>query len=146
MRHISDRILGLAGLATAAVVVWQGEQIQESFIQDPLGPRAFPYVVAAVIVIASLAIILRPSSAPQWPRGKRLLAVAAAVIVLVAYAELLPRAGFVLSTALAAAFLSWQLGARPRSAVIAGVGISVGIYVLFQLVLGLSLARGPWGF
>jgi putative tricarboxylic transport membrane protein len=29
---------------------------------------------------------------------------------------------------------------------IAGIVISVGIYVIFHLVLGLSLAKGPWGF
>jgi len=54
--------------------------------------------------------------------------------------------GFLLATAVAAAFLSWRLGAAPLSAVAAGVAISVGIYVVFHLILGLSLARGPWGF
>ena len=27
-----------------------------------------------------------------------------------------------------------------------GIGTSVGIYVVFRLILGLSLARGPFGF
>ena len=54
--------------------------------------------------------------------------------------------GFVIATAFAAAFLSWRLGAGIIQAVIAGVAISVGIYVVFHLALGLSLARGPLGF
>ena len=41
--------------------------------------------------------------------------IAAAVIVLVAYAQLLPELGFVISTAVAAAFLSWRLGAGSTS-------------------------------
>ena len=54
--------------------------------------------------------------------------------------------GFVACTAVAASYLSWRLGSSPVSAIIAGVLIAVGIYVIFHLVLGLSLARGPWGF
>ena len=65
---------------------------------------------------------------------------------MVAYAELLPEIGFVIATAIAAAFLSWRLGAGPIQAVIAGIAISAGIYVIFHLILGLSLARGPFGF
>ena len=68
------------------------------------------------------------------------------MIVLVAYAQLLPVLGFLISTAVAAAFLSWRLGAGLIQAIIAGILISVGIYVVFHLILGLSLARGPFGF
>ena len=65
---------------------------------------------------------------------------------MVAYAMVLRELGFVVSTALASALLSWRLGATPVKAAIAGVSIAVGIYVCFHLILGLSLARGPWGF
>ena len=65
---------------------------------------------------------------------------------MVAYAYALPTAGFVVSTAVTAAYLSWRLGTPPLKAAIAGVVISVGIFVIFNLILGLSLARGPWGF
>ena len=58
----------------------------------------------------------------------------------------LPLAGFVIATAFAAAYLAWRLGSGPFEAVAVGIGTSVGIYVVFHLVLGLSLARGPWGF
>ena len=68
------------------------------------------------------------------------------VAVMIAYAYALPLIGFVVSTAFAAGFLSWRLGTPPIKAVIAGVTIAVGIYVVFHLILGLSLARGPWGF
>jgi putative tricarboxylic transport membrane protein len=65
---------------------------------------------------------------------------------MVAYTYALPVAGFVLSTAITSGILSWRLGAKPVAATIAGVSISGGIYVVFHLVLQLSLARGPWGF
>jgi putative tricarboxylic transport membrane protein len=65
---------------------------------------------------------------------------------MLAYTFLLEPLGFVLATALAASLLSWRLGAPLAIAGMSGVGIAVGIYVVFHLILGLSLARGPWGF
>jgi putative tricarboxylic transport membrane protein len=52
----------------------------------------------------------------------------------------------VLATAVATTFLVWRLGGTLRQSLIGGVVISVGIYALFQHVLGLNLAKGPWGF
>jgi putative tricarboxylic transport membrane protein len=66
--------------------------------------------------------------------------------VLILYAELLPVIGFVIATVFAAAYLSWRLGSSVIGALLTGLGTSVGIYVVFHLVLGLSLARGPFGF
>lgn len=146
MKNASDRAFGLAGLLLSALIFWRTALIQESFIQDPLGPKAFPYVIATVIAICSAIIIVQPDAEPHWPKAGRLLEIAMAVAVLIVYAEFLPIAGFVAATAVAAAYLSWRLGTPVLRAAVAGMVISVGIYVIFHLVLGLSLARGPWGF
>ena len=76
----------------------------------------------------------------------RLVEVFAAVVVMILYAEMLPVAGFVIATAFAAGYLAWRLGSHPIEAVAVGIGTSVGIYVIFHLLLGLSLAKGPFGF
>lgn len=143
---MSDRIFGLASLCLAALMAWGASVIEESFIQDPLGPQAFPLVIAAVLALTGIAMLLKPDPEPEWPQRAKLLRLVFAVAALVLYAELLPIIGFVISTAIVAAYLSWQLGASKRQAGIGGVSISVGIYVIFHLVLGLSLARGPLGF
>jgi putative tricarboxylic transport membrane protein len=65
---------------------------------------------------------------------------------MVAYALLLPVIGFVIATAVAAGFLTWRLGTSPLWSVAVGVLTSLGIYAVFHLILGLSLARGPLGF
>ncbi|SOD99651.1 tripartite tricarboxylate transporter TctB family protein [Caenispirillum bisanense] len=142
----SDRVFGLVGLALAGFYVWQATQIELGFSSDPLGPRSFPIIIGGVMALASVYPLVRPDPRPDWPAAGRLLEIALAVAVLVAYALALPQVGFVLATAVAAAILSWRLGSRPLGAVLAGIGISVGIYVVFHLILGLSLARGPWGF
>jgi putative tricarboxylic transport membrane protein len=143
---MSDRILGGACVLLAIFFIWAATQIPLSFISDPVGPRTFPIIIGVMVGLAGLVIILRPDPDPHWPAAGRLLEIAAAVIVLVVYAQLLPEMGFVFSTAIAAAFLSWRLGAAPIAAILAGISISVGIYGVFHLILGLSLARGPFGF
>lgn len=143
---MSDRIFGGVGLALAAFFVWQASLIELSFISDPVGPRTFPMIIGVVLGAASLVILLRPGPAPRWPRATRLLEIAVSVAVMVAYALLLPRIGFVTATAFAAAFLTWRLGTKPLWSLAVGALTSMGIYVVFHLVLGLSLARGPLGF
>lgn len=143
---MSDRIFGLVGLLLAAGFALAALSIEESFLSDAVGPKAFPLILAAMLALASLAIILKPDPEPHWPDMGRLVEIGAAVVMMLLYAELLPVAGFVAATAVAAGYLSWRLGSSPLGALATGIGTSVGIYVIFHLVLGLSLARGPWGF
>ena len=89
--------------------------------------------------------MLRPDTNPEWPTLGRFMEIVFAVVVLVGYALALPDVGFVVATAVASAILSWRLGTHPLAAVLAGVAIAVGIYVVFHLILGLSLAKGPLG-
>ena len=143
---MSDRIFGAFGLVLAIFYAWAASLIQESFLTDTVGPKAFPYIIAGVLALTSLAILVRPDPEPHWPAAGRLAEIAAAVVVMVLYAQTLKIAGFVIATSVASAYLSWRLGSRPVASVVTGIGIAVGIYVVFHLLLGLSLARGPLGF
>ena len=142
----SDRVFGLIGIAVAVFYAWQATTIQESFIQDPVGPKVFPYIIAVILGLTSFVFVLKPDPDPEWPKIGRFAEIGIATLVLVAYALFLPEVGFLVSTAIGAAFLSWRLGSKPFPALLAGAGISVLIYTVFHLVLGLSLAKGPWGF
>lgn len=143
---MSDRIFGGIGLMLAVFFAWQASIIEESFLSDAVGPKTFPYMIAAVMAAASLVFLARPDPEPVWPGLGRLIEIACAALVMLAYAQALPTLGFVIATALAAAYLTWRLGTSPVQSLVVGVGTSVGIYVIFHLVLGLSLARGPLGF
>ena len=143
---MTDRLFGLAALLLAGLMTWGASVIEESFIQDPLGPKAFPWVIAVVLAITGIYMIIKPDDDPEWPTRSKFLRIVWATVAMVLYAELLPIVGFVVTTAAAAAFLAWQLGATLRQAAIGGALISGGIYGIFLLVLGLSLARGPLGF
>lgn len=143
---MSDRIFGLFGLALAIFFAWAALQIEESFLSDEVGPKAFPLIIATILGISSIFIALKPDAEPEWPSLARLVEILAAIVVMILYAQFLPVAGFVIATAVAASYLTWRLGSLVLSSLLIGVLTSVGIYVIFHLVLGLSLARGPLGF
>ncbi len=143
---MSDRIFGVVGLVLALIYAWQASAIEESFLSDVVGPKAFPYIIAALLGLSSIFFLLKPDPEPAWPTWGRFAEILFAVLVFVAYTELLPVLGFVLATIFCAAYLSWRLGSTPLQAAITGLGSSVGIYIVFHLALGLALARGPWGF
>lgn len=143
---ISDRALGLVCLVLGVAYIWGATRIETGFIVDPLGPRMFPIIIGSVLVLGAAYVLLRPDPEPDWPAAARAFEIVGAVAILIVYALLLEDVGFVITTAVAAALLSWRLGSAAHWAAVTGIGISVGIYVIFHLVLGLSLARGPLGF
>jgi len=143
---MSDRLLGGAMLVLALAYIWAALEIKTGQILDPLGPRSFPVLVGSVLAVASLYPLLRPDPKPEWPSLARFLDIVAAVVVLGVYALILEPLGFLIATALAVVVMSWRLGARPAAAVVTGIGVSLLIYTVIHLILGLSLPYGPLGF
>jgi putative tricarboxylic transport membrane protein len=142
---MGDRTLGVVGLLLSAFYIWQATRIELSFITDPVGPRAFPILIGLMLAVASLVIVLRPDAAPAWPEAARLIEIGLAAAVMVAYTYALPAFGFIIATALASGYLCWRLGTAPVASALTGIGIALGIYLVFHSILGLSLARGPIG-
>ncbi|MGF1593857.1 MAG: tripartite tricarboxylate transporter TctB family protein [Kiloniellaceae bacterium] len=142
----SDRLLGAVGLTLGVAFIWGATLIETGFIVDPLGPRSFPIIIGSVLLLGSLYVLVRPDPEPAWPAMGRVFEILGALAVLIGYTYALEPLGFVVSTAVAAAILSWRLGSKPLWGAVSGLGISLGIYVIFHIILGLSLARGPWGF
>lgn len=143
---MSDRVLGFVGLALAAFYIWAATLIPESFAQDAIGASTFPIIIAVVMALASVYFVLKPDPEPRWPSFNRLAEIGFAMLVMFAYAWVLPVFGFVIATAIASAYLAWRLGSGPVEAVLCGVGTSLGLYVIFALIFGLTLAEGPLGF
>ncbi|MFK7879949.1 tripartite tricarboxylate transporter TctB family protein [Roseobacter sp.] len=142
----SDRIFGLVTLFVALAYIASATQIQTSFLSDPVGPKAFPIMIGAVAAICALVMILKPDPDPDWPVMRTWGALAIAVIVLICYAYALKPLGFVIPTAFAAGILSYQISPRPKPALASGIGLSVGLFILFKFVLGLGLVAFPKGW
>ncbi|MGB5068652.1 MAG: tripartite tricarboxylate transporter TctB family protein, partial [Albidovulum sp.] len=112
-------------------------------IFDKLGPKAFPIIVGTGMVLSAVMLVLRPDPEPGWPEAKTLLALLFSTIVLVGYAYTLKPLGFLLPTAIAAGVISYQISPRPLPAILTGLGLSFGLYVIFKYALGLSLFALP---
>jgi putative tricarboxylic transport membrane protein len=140
---MSDRIFGLVVVLVALAYIASATQIQTSFLSDPVGPKAFPILVGAVAALCGAIMILRPDEEPEWPELRTLGALLVSVIVLVAYAYLLKPLGFLIPTAIVAGVLSYQINPRFGPAVIAGAGLSVGLFTVFKFILGLGLIGLP---
>ena len=143
---MSDRIFGGVGLALAVFYLWAASIIPDSFMVDVIGPRTFPYIVGTILGICSLIFIFRPDPEPRWPILRDLAEIGFAAAVMFFYAWVLSDVGFIVSTVFATAYLTWRLGTGPLMSLVVGAFTAIGIYVVFHTILGLSLARGPWGF
>lgn len=138
-----DRIFGGVMMVLALGYILSATGIQTSFMTDPVGPRVFPYMVAAVVMICALAMMLRPDPDANWPGITMLGKLALATVVLIAYAYTIRPLGFILPTTVAAGIISYMISPRAVPAAMAGAGLGVGLYVLFKTILGLGLHALP---
>lgn len=141
----SDRFFGLVVLLAALAYIAGALQIQTSFLADPVGSKTFPILVGVIAVISGLVLMYKPDPDPDWPAAPTLGALAITVVVLVAYAFALKPLGFLLPTAVTAAILSYQISPRRGPALIAGIGLSIGLFIVFKFALGLGLFAFPKG-
>ena len=146
MSHKSDRIFGLVVIVVALAYIAGALQIQTSFLSDPVGSKTFPIIIASIVAICGGIMIFRPDEEPSWPAGRTLLSLAISVALLCGYSYALKPLGFIVPTAVAAGILSYQISPRPAFATLAGLGLSVGLFVLFKFILGLGLMAFPRGF
>ena len=117
--------------------------IQTSFMSDPVGPRLFPYLVAGVVMICALSMVLRPDPDAEWPGLAMFGKLALATVVLIAYAQTIRPLGFIMPTTIAAGIISYMISPRIVPAALSGLGLGIGLYVLFKTILGLGLHALP---
>jgi putative tricarboxylic transport membrane protein len=135
---MGDRIFGLVTVLGALAYIAGAFQIQTSFLIDPVGSKTFPIIIGCLMVICGVIMLLRPDADTDWPGTLGVLGLALSLVVLVSYAFSLRPLGFLMPTAVASAVLSYQIVPNPRNAVLTGLGLSVGLFVLFYYGLGLT--------
>ena len=138
---MSDRLTGAIFLAIA---IWYGytAQFYTQEFADPLGPSAFPQVLAVPFGLLSLYLLLRPDPDPEWGLGRRLARQAGAVLVLIVYSQVITLLGFMLSTAILGTLMAIFLGARLVPALLTGLALGVGFFFLFDGLFQLPLPSG----
>lgn len=139
---MTDRIAGALIVALATGYGLLAGTYRAGFT-DPLGPAAFPQMLALPLGLGGLYLLLRPGADPVWPRGRALGRQLVTLAMLVAYTQLLELLGFPLTTLLAVTLLARLLGAAWTAAALTGLLMGIVLYVLFDPLLGLPLPLGP---
>ena len=139
---MSDRLTGLLIAALAVWYGWTATGFEEAF-GDPVGPSAFPELLAVPMGLFALFLVVRPDPEPVWPHGAPLRRQIAMVAALLAYPFLLEPLGFPLATALGAAVMSLLLGGPRLGSAISAVAVAIGLFLAFDTVLGLHLPLLP---
>ncbi|MGR3539991.1 MAG: tripartite tricarboxylate transporter TctB family protein [Hasllibacter sp.] len=141
--RVSDRVFGLIVLLGSVAYFYAATQIRPGFGFDKMGPRAFPMGLGIAGALTGLVMVLRPDPEPGWPGPGALIQIAVATLVMLGFALALKEVGFLISGAVAAGILAWQIQPRPLAAVASGLALSVGLWLVFTYALGLNVPALP---
>lgn len=139
---MNDRILGLAALVLAAFMTAAGWGIEAPFAYEPVGPRAFPLLLALSIGLCGLWLVYKGGHGvhanPTGANGR----IAFMVVFAAAYAFLFQWLGFVIATALMTISVGRLFGGSWAKCAVGGVVMSLFFFVLFDKVLDVVLPGG----
>lgn len=151
---MADRIIFVCTLLLAGVYFWATAQIPSLELGDPLGPKAFPRMLGAGLLLAAVMLLLEilrdrkkpktadaKAAAPRWePHHWVIVAVSAWTSV---YVFAFERLGYMLATVI---FLLGLMAYFNRGRWLMNVTTAVLFVIIsyfsFTKLLGVSLARG----
>lgn len=134
-------LLVCAGLALMA---WP---YQAAFSYEPVGPRAFPLLMLALMGLALLYMVFRPTPIvhsdddPQLDR-ETLSKIGICVVLLLIFAGLFEPLGFILSSILIGIPMARLYGGRWWPSIVVTTLMSIGLYLLFDKLMDVPLPLG----
>lgn len=139
---MSDRILGITCLLVALLMAMTAQAYVAEISYEPVGPRAFPMLLAALLAAGGLWLLLKPSPGAERYAQVPLKLVGLTLGAVFAYAFAFEAIGFPLATALMAVPIGMAFGGKPLKCLAAGVVLGVGCYFLFDRLLDVVLPAG----
>ena len=126
-----------------AFVLVEASQLKMTSLGGGPGPGVFP--VALGVILLGIGARLAPAALRERSEFGHLRRVAVLIGALAAYAALLDRLGFVITTSATIVFLLVAFNPRRRLWLAAlGLAGSVGSYALFSSFLKVQLPPDPW--
>lgn len=139
---MNDRILGIGALVLSGVMFWQGIGLVAPFSYEPLGPRAFPFLIAAIIGLCGLWLVIKGGGQTEPNPPGANLRIGAMFLVVLGYALIYQSAGFIIATALMTSLVGKLFGGGWLKPIIGGVVSAVFFFYLFDRVLDVVLPLG----
>lgn len=149
---MSDRVLGAVCVVIACAMAWAAQGYAAEISYEPVGPRAFPMLLAVLMAIGGLWLVVKPwlrpgvdaAPGPGAPDATRApwTALSFVAATLIGFAMLFQWLGFTLATALMAIPVGIAFGGNWKQALAGGVGLGLGLYLLFDKLLDVVLPTG----
>lgn len=150
-RFHADHIVLVAALVLAAIYFYATEQFPVLEVGDPLGPKAFPRLLGAGLLIAAAMLFFEMRNARRLPENDEAEAetapaswglLAAVAVWTCVYFALFERLGYVLATTgYLLALMAYFNRGRWAANLFVSAGFSVLSYLMFNF-LGTSLPQG----
>jgi putative tricarboxylic transport membrane protein len=143
---MSDRILGAVCVVVAACMAWAAQDYVPAFSYEPVGPRAFPRLLAALMAIGGAWLVLKPSLVGNPLQGTPVKLIGLSAATVFVYALLFQVLGFTLATAVMAVPVGISFGGNWKQSLLGGIGLGLGFYLLFDKLLDVVLPTGILSF
>jgi putative tricarboxylic transport membrane protein len=143
---MSDRTLGVVCVVVAGAMAWAATGYNPPISYEPVGPKSFPLLLAALMACAGVWLVLKPTLTLASWKGTpwRLIGLCAGAVL--AYSALFEWLGFPLATALMTVPVGLAFGGDWKKTLLAGIVLGLTCYVLFDKVLDVVLPTGMLSF
>lgn len=148
---VFQRLFALAMLLVCLVLAIMAWPYQAAFSYEPVGPRAYPLLMLALLGVSFLYMLIRPTAIvhsedePQLDRPT-LNKIVICTLLLLVFAGLFEPLGFVLSAILIGIPMARLYGGRWLPSVVIITLMSIGLYWLFDRVMDVPLPLGLLDF
>jgi putative tricarboxylic transport membrane protein len=160
---VLERLPGVVALVLAATLAWFGRGLVPPFSYEPIGPRAFPMLLAAGLAINGLWMLFAPSRAakseakPDENAAEAIIhgrldegdggsffgrPVLITLVAILAYALFFEQLGFPVATALMTLVIGRIFGGSWLGGLAVGIGMGIGLHLLFDRLLDVTLPAG----
>lgn len=157
MALTKNKVTGLVALLVGVAYLIATFNLQESAVADPIGPRVFPFIIAAGLLIVGLMLVLKKEKLTAknraviftWATEKELvLNIAYTCVAGVVFGLILEPVGYLISTVLFMTAMMFITYGRSRTFFNIAIGLTFSLttYGLFFGLLDVSLPRGILAF
>ncbi len=150
----ADKIIGLIMLIFSLFIIEESMRMPNVAGNFEPGIRFLPFWLG--ILMACLSVLLmvnawrksaEATKKKLMPNRRALLSIVLIIVGLAVYVFLLETLGYLITTTLFNIFLlSVVMRAKWKMTLGVGIGTSVGLYVLFQILLEVNLPKNVFGF
>ncbi|MGV3726095.1 tripartite tricarboxylate transporter TctB family protein [Hydrogenophaga sp.] len=142
---MSDRALGAACVLASVAMAAAARDYSAAFSYEPLGPRAFPMLLAVGLGLCGLWMLWRPTQGAQAFKGIPWVPTLWCAGAIVVYAALFQTLGFVVATTLMTVPVGMAFGGTWRQTLAGGAALGLVLFLLFDKVLDVVLPVGLLG-